>query len=312
MRAICRGQPAGAERSQESQPLLAQRFYPFIENRHMTAASTNRPAPASGTHDNILIIGAGFSIEGHVHGQGTLLVSGSIKGDVKADTVKLTETAQVSGHIECTQLDVAGRLDGSFQSNDVVVQVGGVIVTATESISRGTCIVAGSVSGQLKAQQLKVEATGRLSGQTIAAQMDVHGHVQAEVTVDDLVMRSSASLNGSLRYGNLSMERGSDVTGQIERKSGRSVPPVTKTNETVVMHLPDNIVQQLRKDPDDLKVNLANGDPLPTWITVDREQARLVLNKLEFDQFCALGQTVTVRLQAGSENLVFKLPPETK
>ena len=278
----------------------------------MTAASTNRPAPASGSQDNILIIGAGFSIEGHVHGQGTLLVSGSINGDVKADTVKLTETAHVSGHIECTQLDVAGRLDGSFQSDDVVVQVGGVIITATESISRGTCMVAGSVSGQLKANQLKVGTTGRLSGQTIALQMDLHGHVQGEVTVDDLVMRSSASLNGNLRYGNLSMERGSDVTGQIERKSGRSVPPVTKATDTVVMHLPANIVQQLRKNPDDLKLNLANGDPVPTWITVDREHDRLVLNKADLDQFCALGETVMVRLQAGSENLVFKLPPETK
>ncbi len=278
----------------------------------MTAASTNRPAPASGSQDNILIIGAGFSIEGHVHGQGTLLVSGSINGDVKADTVKLTETAHVSGHIECMQLDVAGRLDGSFQSDDVVVQVGGVIITATESISRGTCMVAGSVSGQLKANQLKVETTGRLSGQTIALQMDLHGHVQGEVTVDDLVMRSSASLNGNLRYGNLSMERGSDVTGQIERKSGRSVPPVTKATDTVVMHLPANIVQQLRKNPDDLKLNLANGDPVPTWITVDREHDRLVLNKADLDQFCALGETVMVRLQAGSENLVFKLPPETK
>ena len=278
----------------------------------MTAASTNRPAPASGSQDNILIIGAGFSIEGHVHGQGTLLVSGSINGDVKADTVKLTETAHVSGHIECTQLDVAGRLDGSFQSDDVVVQVGGVIITATESISRGTCMVAGSVSGQLKANQLKVETTGRLSGQTIALQMDLHGHVQGEVTVDDLVMRSSASLNGNLRYGNLSMERGSDVTGQIERKSGRSVPPVTKATDTVVMHLPANIVQQLRKNPDDLKLNLAKGDPVPTWITVDREHDRLVLNKADLDQFCALGETVMVRLQAGSENLVFKLPPETK
>ena len=247
-----------------------------------------------------------------MHGQGTLLVSGSINGDVKADTVKLTETAHVSGHIECTQLDVAGRLDGSFQSDDVVVQVGGVIITATESISRGTCMVAGSVSGQLKANQLKVETTGRLSGQTIALQMDLHGHVQGEVTVDDLVMRSSASLNGNLRYGNLSMERGSDVTGQIERKSGRSVPPVTKATDTVVMHLPANIVQQLRKNPDDLKLNLANGDPVPTWITVDREHDRLVLNKADLDQFCALGETVMVRLQAGSENLVFKLPPETK
>lgn len=274
----------------------------------MTTTLSEQP---SGTipPDNVLLIGAGFSIDGQVQGQGTVLIQGSVKGHVKADTVKLTETAHVNGQIECSQLDIAGRLDGSFSAKDVVVRQGGVVIASAKSVSRGTLVLAGALSGQLQAQQLKVEASGQLSGQMQAAQADVYGYVQGEVTVDDMVVRSRANVDGQIIYGNLSMERGSDVSGQLQRKDRHAPPPVAKTDETVVVHLPVSIVQQLRKNPDDLRLSLANGEPVPSWITVDRQHAWLVLGKAEFDQLVARAQTISLRLQAGSEEMTFKLPP---
>lgn len=259
--------------------------------------------------DNVLIIGAGFSIDGQVRGQGTVLVHGSVKGHLKADTVKLSETAHVNGHIECAQLDIAGRLDGSFAASDVVVRHGGVVITSAKAVSTGTMVLAGGLSGQLQAQQLKVEATGQLSGQIQAAQADVHGQVQGEIAVEDMVVRSRASVDGQIVYGNLSMERGSDVSGQLQRKDRQAPPPATKAGETVVVHLPVSIVQQLRKNPEDLRLSLASGEPVPSWISVDREHAWLVLGKAEFDQLVARAQSVSLRLQAGSEDMTFKLPP---
>lgn len=264
--------------------------------------------PSAANPEHVLIVGAGFSIDGNVQGQGTLLVSGSIKGHVKADTVKLSDSGHIAGHIECTQLDVAGRLDGSFSAVDVVVRQGAVVITDTEASSRGTLLLAGALSGQLQAKQLKVEASGQLSGQTRAQQMDVHGHVQGDIDADDMVVRSRGTVDGKLLYGNLSMERGSDVSGQLQRKD-RQQARAAKADETVVIHLPLNIVQQLRKDPAALQLSLANGDAAPAWITVDREHAWLVLGKAEFDQLVARGQTVSLRLQAGAESMTFKLPP---
>lgn len=275
--------------------------------------STNNHTPdASSTvsTDNALIVGAGFTIEGQIQGQGTLLIHGTVKGDIQADTVKLADTALVVGHVECRQLDLSGRLDGSFETTDVVVRQTGVVVINDKAISTGTCLVSGAVSGQLKAAQLKVERSGQLSGHTHADRLDVHGQVQGEVTAGDMVVRSSGTVSGVVRYDNLSMERGSDVSGQLERL-GRTTPAAAAhADEPVVIHLPVNIMQQLRKQPDDLQLTLANGEPLPSWISVDRKHAWLVLDKKAFDQLVTSGQSLTLRLQAGSENLVFKLPPD--
>jgi cytoskeletal protein CcmA (bactofilin family) len=207
---------------------------------------------------------------------------------------------------------MAGRLDGRFQSTDVVVRAGAVVICEETSVSTGTCLVAGAISGPVQANQLKVEASGQLKGHITATQMDVHGHVQGEVNVGDMVVRSEGTLDGQVVYGNLSMERGSDVSGQLQRKGRHSAPAAAKADQTVVIHLPVNIVQQLRKNPDSLQLSLANGDPQPSWISVDREHAWLVLGKTEFDQLSARGETLTLRLQAGTENLVFTLPPDAQ
>lgn len=263
--------------------------------------------------DNALIVGAGFTIEGTVQGQGTLLVHGTIKGSVEADVVKLNESALVVGHIECRQLDVSGRLDGSFETADVVVRQGGAILIQDKAISTGTALVAGAVSGPLKAAQLKVERSGQVSGHLQADRLDVHGHVQGELAAGEMVVRSSGTVAGNVHYGNLSMERGSDVSGQLQRADHQAAPAAAaRADETVVIHLPVNIVQQLRKQPDDLRLSLANGEPLPSWISVDREHAWLVLGKAAYNQLVARGQSITLRLQAGAEDLVFQLPPDAQ
>lgn len=279
------------------------------------SASASASVPASSSNasqDKVMVIGAGFTIEGHVQGQGTLLVSGTVKGSIQADIVKLSETAHVAGRIECQQLDMAGRLDGRFQSADVVVRAGAVVIGEEASVSTGTCLVAGAISGPLQTNQLKVEASGQLNGHISAKQMDVHGHVQGEVNAEDLVVRSLGTIEGRVVYGNLSMERGSNVNGQLQRNDRQSAPTAAKVNETVVIHLPVNIVQQLRKNPNSLQLSLANGDATPSWISVDREHAWLVLGKTEFNQLIARGETLTLRLQAGTEELVFTLPPDAQ
>lgn len=276
----------------------------------MTTTPIAESAANSSAQDNVMVVGVGFTIAGHVTGPGTLLVKGSIHGDVKADIVKLSDGAKVLGHVQCRQLDVSGHLEGSFSSDDVVVRAQGSVHATTESVSRRTVLLAGEISGLLHLQQLKVDTTGRLSGQLRVAQMDVDGHVQGHLEADDVVVRAGGSIDGQLVYGNLSMERGSDVSGQIQRKERRTPPVQASVPETVQVHLPVNILQQLRKNPSDLSVSLLNGDPLPSWIQVDLKLASLVLDKAQLKQLSDSGQSLTIRVQAGSENQTFKIPPE--
>lgn len=286
----------------------------------MTITNTN-PSATGENQEKVLVIGAGFSIEGQVHGQGVVLVNGSVKGHVRADTVKLGESGQVDGHIECLQLDVAGKLDGSFAAENVLIRAGAMVHSSAQSISRGTMSLAGGLAGQLQVNKLKVESTGQLEGHTRAKQMDVHGYVQGDILADDIVVRASGAVAGKLTYGNLSMERGSEVSGQLQRKDSAAgapapvpvaAPVAVESNETVVVHFPVNVMQQLRKNPQDLTLTLANGDPLPDWITVDREHSWLVLGKEAFSKMVARGEIINLRLQAGTETLIFKLPPDAK
>ncbi len=276
----------------------------------MSTTTDNTTAPAN--HDNVLIVGKGFTVDGHVQGQGTLLVQGTVNGGIQASTVKLSESALVTGHIECAQLDIAGRLDGSFASENVVVRPSALVVAQQELSCSETCLVSGAISGSINARQLKVDKSGQINGKTTAAQLDIQGQVHGEVDASDMVVRSSGLVSGTVHYGNLSMERGSDVSGELKRKTTSQTHTPAKADEPVVIHLPVQIVQQLRKNPNDLQLSLADGAPLPHWISVDREHAWLVLGKKEYLQLQAQNQHITVRIQAGSENLVFKLPPEAQ
>lgn len=278
----------------------------------------NTPSPASsGTDDQALIIGKGFTIEGQVQGRGTLLIHGTVKGGISADVVKLNASALVMGHIDCRQLDIAGRLNGSFEAADVVIRSSGEVLIHEQAISTGTCLVSGVVSGQLTATQLKVETSGRISGLIAAEQLDVHGTMQGEIHAGDMVVRSSGVVTAQVHYGNLSMERGSDVSGQLQRipRDGQAKPAVAAKaadKDTVVVYLPVKILQALNKDPGQLKLTMANGEPVPSWISVDLEHSWLVLEKAPFEQLAARGQTMTLRLQAGSEDMIFTLPPDAE
>lgn len=276
----------------------------------MTNTNTADSAANSPAQDNVMVVGVGFTIQGNVSGRGTLLVKGSIQGDVTADIVKLSEGAKVLGHVQCSQLDVAGHLDGSFSTDDVLVRVQGSVNATTESVSRRSVLLAGEISGLLRLQQLKVEKTGRLSGQLHVAQMDVDGHVQGQIEADDLVVRGGGTVDGHLIYGNLSMERGSDVSGQIQRKERRTPSVQPPAPETVQVYLPVSILQQLRKNPNDLLVSLANGEALPSWIQVDLKLASLMLGKAQLNELTETGQSLSLRMQAGSEIQTFKIPPD--
>lgn len=262
---------------------------------------------------NALIVGVGFTIEGDVCGKGTLLLAGTVKGTVSAEIVKLAETGSVYGHIDCVQLDMAGKLNGSFNSTDVIIRPGAMVTASTEVVSKGTCLIAGTVNANLKANQLKVEAGGNLIGNVQANELDVHGRVNGVVDAGDIIVRNRGSVDGTVHYANLSMERGSDVSGQLQRKQQGSSAPQAAAVERISIDLPLQLLREKVKNPDaQLVLTTADGAPLPSWISVDAPGSRLQLEKTAFAQLTSSGKTITLRLQLGEESITFVLPPEAR
>jgi len=161
---------------------------------------------------NVLLLGSGFRIEGNIHGAGTLLLGGMVNGSIQAETVKITESGQVLGVIECSQLDIAGKLEGGFHANDVIVRDGAFIKGSQELLSKGTCLVSGTINGALKANNLQVENLGSLIGNILVNQLDVYGKIIGAVDGASVIVRNGAVVDGSIQYDNLAMESGSDIT----------------------------------------------------------------------------------------------------
>lgn len=111
-----------------------------------------------------LVVGYGCTIEGTVLSHGTVLIHGCVKGH----TVVCSQTAEVIGHMVCERLDIAGRLNGSFDVTEALIRESAFVNAYEEAICTGTCRVAGAVIGPLQAAQLQLEATARLNGQLVA------------------------------------------------------------------------------------------------------------------------------------------------
>lgn len=281
----------------------------------------------SHSDDNLLVVGAGFTIEGLVRGKGALIIGGMVNGNIEAESVKLTDSGQVVGHIDCQQLDLSGKLHGSFNSTDVIIRPSGSVTATVDPRSSGTCLVQGTLNANLKGNKVKLEASGNLIGSIDAEQLDIYGRVTGDIDVADGVVRSGAFVDGHISYGELAMERGSDVSGQIQRKqrnAGSAAKAVAQTASKssptqaevtpLLIDLPLEALKALRKNPpqDRIRLSLADGSPAPEWIRLDHEQASLALQRSAFDALVADGQAITLRLQIGDDVLTFSLPPSAQ
>ena len=110
-----------------------------------------------------LVIGYDTTIEGTVHSLGKVYIHGCVKGHVQAQTVVCSHTADVHGHIVCKQLDMAGKLDGSFDANEVFIRAGAYVCAFEDAVCAGTCRIQGTFSGELKAGRILLEGTGELN-----------------------------------------------------------------------------------------------------------------------------------------------------
>jgi cytoskeletal protein CcmA (bactofilin family) len=81
--------------------------------------------------------------------------------------------------------------------------------------------IRGYVEGELAAESVLIHQGGTFYGTLKSDTADVSGSVQGEVFVKNLInIRSSGSVNGNIRYGQLAMEMGADLSAEL-----RNVPP---------------------------------------------------------------------------------------
>ena len=103
----------------------------------------------------------------------------------------------------------------------------GVLVIGEDAILKGeikNCReieIYGYVEGKLDAGRVVVHPQGRLYGTIKAETADVHGEMQGDVRVRQLIsISNTGSVAGNVKYGRLAMEEGAELAATV-----RNVPP---------------------------------------------------------------------------------------
>lgn len=99
------------------------------------------------------------------------------------------------------------RLSGEISSCDRLVVEGEVEVTLNDTLA------------------LEIASTGRFTGGCEVEEADISGVYEGDLTVRRrLTLRSSGRLTGTVRYGELELERGGQIAGNISVLSNESGP----------------------------------------------------------------------------------------
>jgi cytoskeletal protein CcmA (bactofilin family) len=79
-----------------------------------------------------------------------------------------------------------------------------------------TAYIHGEINGSIFAENVTVEASGRVSGAIFCKTLFVHGTVTADIICERVVVLADAILTGTLKYETLKFEAGAHVSGTFE------------------------------------------------------------------------------------------------
>jgi cytoskeletal protein CcmA (bactofilin family) len=102
------------------------------------------------------------------------------------------------------------------QADGKVLVVGREIVLSGEIAACDKLVVEGRVSAELhRCRELEVARTGRFSGVAEVETADIVGRFDGDLTARRVTVRAAARVSGKIRYGEMVMESGAQVRGDI-------------------------------------------------------------------------------------------------
>ena len=144
--------------------------------------------------DNVLLLGKNFSIVGDLTGQGTVIVSGKVEGNISSKKAVSEPGSFVVGNISCTQLDVSGSVKGLIQATNVIIRKGalveGEVHYSTLAMEQG-CEVLGKLKKIVEQSPSSAATPGK--NQTTEVIL-LNFPNELKIKLQDSAARSSASL----------------------------------------------------------------------------------------------------------------------
>jgi cytoskeletal protein CcmA (bactofilin family) len=147
---------------------------------------------------------------------------------------------------------------GNFKRGKTVAD-SGVLVITEDTVIRGVrelrncrqLEVFGYLEGDVAAKSVLVHKNGRLFGKLKSENAEIHGTLQGEVVVKNLIdIRSSGNVSGNVRYGKLALEVGGNLSAEV-----KNVPPILSGDLQIEVYKGGSVPVTLQDlnalDPDD-------------------------------------------------------------
>ena len=103
-------------------------------------------------------------------------------------------------------------------TKDKSIFIGNGVVFSGSIKAPNQAIISGTVSGELDAKEVVIGASGVVTGTTTADSIDVKGQMnETIVSRDVLIVRNTGAVKGDVTYGEIEIERGGQVKGNMKQ-----------------------------------------------------------------------------------------------
>ena len=127
-----------------------------------------------------------------------------------------------------------GKKPTQGSSSPQTANIGASIRIKGEIDSPEHVFLAGSLDGDITCDQLTVDGTGRITGKISAKLAVIDGHVDGDIVVERLQIKSKAVVKGSLTYESIEVAEGAQIDGnfvQVTQKPQKDAVTLPKTKK---------------------------------------------------------------------------------
>ena len=127
-----------------------------------------------------------------------------------------------------------GNKPAQGPSTPQTANIGASIRIKGEIDSPEHVFLAGSLDGDITCDQLTVDGTGRVTGKISAKLAVIDGHVDGDIVVERLQIKSKAVVKGSLTYESIEVAEGAQIDGnfvQVTQKPQKDAVTLPKTEK---------------------------------------------------------------------------------
>lgn len=150
---------------------------------------------------------------------------GAAPAEPETPPAKTFEAASAPARVASVLARSARRV-GEPERTGRTLMVGRDISLTGEITSCEKLIVEGRVDGDVsETRRLEINESGGFTGSAVVEECMIAGHFEGKLTVKGLLaVRPGGRVNGTIRYGEVEIARGGELTGEVERKAVPEAP----------------------------------------------------------------------------------------